>query len=250
MRWPTSSSEAAAHAMTNIIKRGSGSCDDQHHQARQRLMRWPTSSSAVWSRVLVHTASIPIYGLCRRGLDSTQRIWRTIGSCQTCHCCPRRQRRYWLHDLLIIWLHWLARAPPICLQGKPQSGDWLLLFMTEMKFCETQQENLHSPATRSVSHDVFISRLETDLGISGTGLVWFMSRLGDRLQRIIIGGVCSEPCAIRYGVPQGSVLGPLLFSVYNKPLGSTSRNHSRSRSLEYDFFVDFQLFMFVAHVQR
>jgi len=50
------------------------------------------------------------------------------------------------------------------------------------------------------------------MGISGTALSLFSSDLNDRTYRVIWRGSVSEPCPFTTGVPQGCVLGPLLFS--------------------------------------
>ncbi len=58
----------------------------------------------------------------------------------------------------------------------------------------------------------------TYLGISGSALEWFRSYLKDRQQYVHINGASSSKRDLKYGVPQGSVLGPFLFSVYILPL--------------------------------
>ena len=52
------------------------------------------------------------------------------------------------------------------------------------------------------------------MGIQGILLKWFKSYLSDRIQRVVIGGSKSEWIRIEAGVPQGSILGPLLFLIY------------------------------------
>ena len=71
-----------------------------------------------------------------------------------------------------------------------------------------------------------LSRLELRYGITSVVLEWFRSYLYGRIQRINIDDSFSPPHPLTTGVPHGSVLVPLLFSLYVQPLGGIIREHS------------------------
>ena len=56
-------------------------------------------------------------------------------------------------------------------------------------------------------------------------LRWFKSYLQDRTQTLQIGSSTSEPVTLKYGVPQGSVLGPSLLTMYTTPFGNSLDFH-------------------------
>ena len=70
-----------------------------------------------------------------------------------------------------------------------------------------------SKAFDKVWHPGLLFKLK-QLGISGSLLRWFESYLTNRKQRVVLGGKSSELSYLQAGVPQGSILGPLLFLVY------------------------------------
>ena len=65
----------------------------------------------------------------------------------------------------------------------------------------------------TVEHDILLSKLE-HYGIRGLANEWFKSYLSNRKQYVSINGYDSNLADVKFGVPQGSVLGPLLFLVY------------------------------------
>jgi len=82
-----------------------------------------------------------------------------------------------------------------------------------------------SAAFDTINHSILLSRLHHSVGITGPALSWFTSYLSDRHQFIAINNCNSSTSPVSHGVPQGSVLGPLLFIIYILPLGQIIRRH-------------------------
>ena len=91
-----------------------------------------------------------------------------------------------------------------------------------------------SAAFDTLDNSGVISLLENWYGISGNALRWFASYLMDRQQMVKIKECVGEPFQTKYGVPQGSVLGPLLFTVYTTPLSEIISRHNVCHHLYAD----------------
>ena len=65
----------------------------------------------------------------------------------------------------------------------------------------------------TIDHTILLDRLNVYYGISELALGWFKSYLSERTHSVKVGSTLSHPAALHYGVPQGSVLGPILFSL-------------------------------------
>ena len=70
-----------------------------------------------------------------------------------------------------------------------------------------------SKAFDSIRHDLMLSKLQS-IGVSNAGCDWFGSYLSQRSKVVNVANSVSDPLSVTVGVPQGSIIGPVIFSLY------------------------------------
>ena len=91
-----------------------------------------------------------------------------------------------------------------------------------------------SAAFDTVDHAILLSRLRVRFGIAGKPLLWLQSYLSNRMQYVSVDGGTSIKHDLVCGVPQGSVLGPILYLLYTSPLSDIVKKFN----LSYHFYAD------------
>ena len=86
----------------------------------------------------------------------------------------------------------------------------------------------------TIDHATLTDRLSDWYGISGQAQIWFSSYLQNRHQSVIIKDTRSDKVTLLYRVPQGSVLGPVLFTLYTTPLSAIIS----SFDISHHFYAD------------
>ena len=89
-------------------------------------------------------------------------------------------------------------------------------------------------------HPILVHRLHTDFGFTDAVLQWFSSYLTDRTHYVSLSNHCSDFAPVHSGVPQGSIFGLILFTMYIRPLSAIIVSHS---IIHHSFADDLQLQM-------
>ena len=98
-----------------------------------------------------------------------------------------------------------------------------------------------STAFDTIDHSILLTRLDSTFGIRDLALSFFRSYLQDRTQVVTVNGIKSSPSLLTCGVPQGSVLGPILFVLYTQPLSDVIQPLSdviSHHSVSHHMFAD------------
>lgn len=109
----------------------------------------------------------------------------------------------------------------------------ILSMLNDRKVCLLTLLDL-SAAFDTIDHQILLNRLYSSFGISGRAIAWFSSYLKDRTQAVRVNQSISESTPLLFGVPQGSVLGPIIFTMYTQPLADIFKKYHMS----YHFYAD------------
>ena len=104
-----------------------------------------------------------------------------------------------------------------------------------------------SAAFDTVDVDLMLDILESEIGVTGVASRWFGSFLRDRNQRVLIENTLSDASSAHFGVPQGSILGPVLFNIYCRSLfsviekcGFSTSGYADDNNAHFSFALPFQ----------
>ena len=97
-----------------------------------------------------------------------------------------------------------------------------------------------SAAFDIIDHTILLRRLDDWFEVTGKAVDWFKSYLTGRCQRISLGDCLSSKADLKFGGPQGPVLGPRLCTLYTTPLSSKIFEHAIPHHL---YAADSQLYV-------
>ena len=127
------------------------------------------------------------------------------------------------------------------------STETALLKVVNDLFLSLRKHNISELALHNVSsafdtiyHSIHVHLLHTEFGFTDTVFQWLSSYLTDRTHYVSLTNHCSAFAPVHSGVPQGSVYGPILFTMYTKPLSAIIDSHSITH---HSFADDLQLQM-------
>jgi len=123
---------------------------------------------------------------------------------------PLMQSAYRQHYSIETALLWDVNNIPLAIDSKQD----VVLILLDL-----------SSAFDTIDHALLIDRLRHHYGFDGRFLEWYRSYLSGRSQKVVVRNTLSSSKPLMFGVPQGSVLGPLLFSMYFAPLEEVIRGH-------------------------
>ena len=166
--------------------------------------------------------------LFKKGVCSDCNNYRSISlSCVSCKVMERliaTDMLFYLrnNNLITKHQHGFLNRHSTCTQLIETINDWSIAF--EIKFSVDSAYLDFAKAFDMVSHHKLIFKLES-YGVSGNILGWITAFLTNRIQRVHVGNCLSSLINVISGVPQGSVLGPILFIIYINDVSDFFTSH-------------------------
>ena len=158
-----------------------------------------------------------ICSIFKKGNKSEPANYRPISL--TCVCCKILEHIIHSHVMKFLDKHNILTDSQHGFRAKRSTETQLLLTIDDISKQVDQNSTISmaildfSKAFDKVPHKRLLSKLLA-YGINGELLNWFESFLTNRVQRVVCDGEISDPKCVLSGVPQGTVLGPLLFLLY------------------------------------
>ena len=161
-----------------------------------------------------------------------QKVWLYCSKVQP--GASKKMTRAWTGPFYIV-----GQYPNYCFKLRKASDNKLVKSLIHANRLKVY----HDPATRPTTHPSSLQQLSPDIlfnslrdwfGVDGTVLRWIRSYLSNRKQKVKLGNSFSDVFSLPYGVPQGSVLGPLLFTLYTTPLSNIISNFNVTHHLYAD----------------
>ena len=153
----------------------------------------------------------------------TKIFWKTTAPFLTFHFCPKSLKKSFSTNFSCISKKTTQAFQSAYRAGHSTETVLLRLVNDILSVLDNDSTSvlllLELSATFDITdHQILLSRRNSVLGIQATAFQWFQSYLSDRYQSTSVNNLSSSPSQLMYGVPQGSVLGPILFVLYTTPL--------------------------------